>query len=341
MSDLRTRLEDLITRSAGSQATVSAVDALYGGACQDNLRIDVRIEDGPFQGEHRLVLRSDAPRSLPGSLNRADEFQVIRAATGAGVKTPEALWLARDLLREGSSAYLMRFAQGVAIGQKVLKSKELAAARLSLPRSLAEELAKIHSITAIRHPELFPARDRRERVDPVGATLAELRATLDRLPRPRPALEYAFAWLTANVPEAREVTLVHGDFRTGNFLVTPAGLEAVLDWEFSHFGSPLEDLAWIAVRDWRFSELRHPIGGFTDRATFYGEYERATGRSLSRSALHFWEIAGNLRWAAGALHQGERYLSGAQADLELIAIARRAVEMEWEALRLIRVGPET
>ncbi|MFO0725806.1 MAG: phosphotransferase family protein [Myxococcota bacterium] len=340
MSQENQRIEALISQEAGAKATITRLDPLHGGACQDNLRIEVRIDEGSWRGEHRLVLRSDAPRSLPGSLDRADEFAVIRAATAAGVRTPEALWLGKDVLREGAAAYVMRFVEGVGIGQKVLKSKDLAAARAGLPRSLAEELAKIHGITAIKHPELFPKRDRKERVDPVGATLDDLRASLDQLPRPRPALEYAWAWLSANRPDAHEVTLVHGDFRTGNFLVAPAGLVAVLDWEFSHFGSPLEDLAWIAVRDWRFGELAAPIGGFTDRATFYREYERASGRSLNRSALHYWEIVGNVKWASGALLQGERYLSGTQRDLELIAIARRAVEMEWEALRLIRVGPE-
>jgi hypothetical protein len=47
---------------------------------------------------------------------------------------------------------------------------------------------------------------------------------------------------------------------------------------------------------------------------------------------------GNVRWALGSVNQGERYLSGEETDLELIAIARRSVEMEFEALRLIRAG---
>jgi hypothetical protein len=47
---------------------------------------------------------------------------------------------------------------------------------------------------------------------------------------------------------------------------------------------------------------------------------------------------GNVRWGVGSVMQGERYLSGEESDLELIAIARRAVEMEYEALRLIEKG---
>ena len=49
-------------------------------------------------------------------------------------------------------------------------------------------------------------------------------------------------------------------------------------------------------------------------------------------------MLGNLRWAAGAVYQGERYLCGEQRDLELLAIGRRSAEMEWEAMRLIERG---
>ncbi|MEB8336140.1 phosphotransferase family protein [Streptomyces endophyticus] len=40
--------------------------------------------------------------------------------------------------------------------------------------------------------------------------------------------------------------LVHGDFGPNNLLLDPATYEvtAVVDWEFAHFGTPVEDLAW-------------------------------------------------------------------------------------------------
>ena len=45
-----------------------------------------------------------------------------------------------------------------------------------------------------------------------------------------------------------ETTLVHGDFRMGNFILDPeAGeVKAVLDWEISTLGHPLADLAYLA-----------------------------------------------------------------------------------------------
>ncbi|MFF3490014.1 phosphotransferase family protein [Streptomyces sp. NPDC002795] len=40
--------------------------------------------------------------------------------------------------------------------------------------------------------------------------------------------------------------LVHGDFGPNNLLLDPGTFEAtaVVDWEFAHFGTPVEDLAW-------------------------------------------------------------------------------------------------
>lgn len=334
-TNLRERIEQRLIELSGGPVTIVHFEPLGGGACQDLYRIELVVSAGPLAGERKMVLRSDAVSSLLGSLNRKDEAAVIEAAISRGVKTPAIHWVAQGVVRDNAWAYFMDWCEGTAIGRQVVKGAGDPAIGRALGALLAQELARIHSITAITHPKLFPGRDRLERTDPISAALNELRSTVERLPTPRPALETVLAWLDRNRPEAREVTLVHGDFRTGNFLCDPTGLRGVLDWEFAHFGSPAEDLAWISVRDWRFYVLDKPIGGFCDRASFYRAYREASGRNISLEALHWWEVFGNARWAAGAVQQGERYKTGEKRDLELIAIARRAAEMEWEALRLI------
>jgi aminoglycoside phosphotransferase (APT) family kinase protein len=325
MSELAARLQAALRDRAGVGVEVRSVEPLAGGACQDNFRVELA-------GDRRMVLRSDAPRSLPRSLGRREEFAVIRAAVSAGVRTPEARWLLQDVVRQGAWAYLMDFADGVAIGRQVLTSEALAGARAGLAAELAIQLARIHTITPAKHPDLFAAP---APADPVRSILDGVRQMIDALPEPHPALELAYVWLEDHRPERTETTLVHGDFRTGNFLVTPAGLSAVLDWEFALWGLPEEDLAWISVRDWRFGALKRPIGGFADRAPFYAAYAEASGRAVRRDVVHWCEVLGNVRWGAGCVYQGERYLSGEVRDMELIAIARRAAEMEYEALRLM------
>ncbi len=320
------------------------VERLAGGACQDNFVVEAK---GRADGEAPIakwVLRSDARTSLPGSIDRAREYEVMRAAVAAGVKTPRPHVLLPDLFGPKTSAYLLPFFGGEAIGRKIVKGPELSRARENLHEELAIELAKVHTVTPESAPRLFP--EERTLDSPARRRLDTMRSHADGLARKRPALEWLLRWLLEN--EASSLgdasaenagrVLVHGDFRTGNFLVEPSGLSALLDWEFAHFGSPYEDLTWISVRDWRFGKLDLPVGGFSKREPFYEAYTRASGRRLDPRAIHYWEILGNVSWALGAACQGERYTHGGEEDLELLAIGRRASEMEWEALRLVEKG---
>ena len=328
-------LEQLITKRAKSPTKISSVKKLLGGACQDNFRIDLEVEQGVLQSAKRLVLRCDAPLGIPRSLKRKDEFEVISAAFNKGVNTPRVYWVFEGYGGPKRDAYLMDWCDGIAIGSQVLRHPDLSQARNGLTNECAVELAKIHQIKPQEYPDLFPTSIP---VNPITDSLDWIESWLDELADPYPALEFALAWLKDNPPTNKELCLVHGDFRTGNLLVTPKGLAGVLDWEFAHWGCLEEDLAWISVRDWRFGVNDKPVGGFGLREEFYEAYERESGRAISRTDVHFWEILGNIRWAAGCVHQASRYLSGERKDLELLAIGRRVAEMQYEALRLIEVS---
>jgi aminoglycoside phosphotransferase (APT) family kinase protein len=325
------RTEKIRAAVKAQGAELVSVTPLYGGACQENFKVELTLNGQPL----KLALRSDAARSLPNSLKRSAEAKVIEVAVKAGVRTPAARWLTPSLLREGADAYFLDWAPGEAIGRRVVREKELETARSRLPAELAQSLARLHAVKPADEPSL-PLVKAPER--PSLQALADLKKQLDALPVPFPAVELCIRWLEERAPQKEDVVLVHGDFRTGNFLVTSNGLAAILDWEFAHWGSPYEDLAWISVRDWRFGRLEKPIGGFARRDNFYTAYQSAGRQKVDEAQVLWWEICGNLRWAVGSAYQGERYLSGEEKDLELIAIARRAVEMEWEALRLIRRG---
>lgn len=324
-SETRERVERHLREHAGPGARVTAVTPIGGGAVQDLLRVDVEGLDAP-----RFVLRSDAPRPLPGSIDRARERVVIEAARAAGVRTPAARWPGVGLVRPGAAAYFLDWVEGEAIGRRVVSAPALAGARAVLGAQLARELAKLHAVGPA-DPALVAVLGPPPE-DPLQAQLRALRAMADALREPRPVVEVALAWLAGRA-HATSVVLVHGDFRTGNFLVGPDGLRAVVDWEFAHWGAREEDLGWLCVRDWRFGALSLAAGGVARREDFLRAYEDAAGVAVDRRAVRTWEVLGNVRWALGCLAQGARYAE--RPDLELAAIARRAPEMEWEALRLI------
>ncbi len=317
---LTQRLRDV---SGDPELTVRSVRALAGGACSEMARVDV---DGQL-----YVLRGDAPGHLPSSLGRKAEFAVVTRAVEAGVPTPAARWLGQGLLREGAWAYALEWVDGMAIGRKVVAAPGLASAREALPGQLAEALVRIHTV--------IPSDDERP-TDPVGESLERLETQIQGMRERHPALERILGWLDSRRPQVDEVVQGHGDFRTGNFLVGGDGLRAVLDWEFAHWGAREEDIGWLCVRDWRFGALNLPAGGLALRKDFVRAYEAAGGPPIDPVVLHWWEVYGNARWGAGSVFQGERFTQGGETDIELLAIGKRPAEMEWEALRLIRRGPE-
>jgi aminoglycoside phosphotransferase (APT) family kinase protein len=323
-----------LTAASGRPVEVTDVRPLAGGACQDNFRVDLRIGGDPL----RVALRSDARASLPGSVDRATERAVIDLAVAHGVPTPAVRWFVPDLLRPGANAVLMEWVDGVAIGARVLRDPDLAGARDRLPDQLAAALAAIHRVRPVPGVLDHLPHSARPGTSATDGMLWFNRHTLDALPHPRPALELAVRWLALHAPPDREPVLVHGDFRTGNFLVGPDGLRAVVDWEFAHWGSPADDLGWLCVRDWRFGRLDRPAGGLARREAFVEAYLAAGGRPVTPAELLWWEVAGNVRWAAGAHSQAQRVLSGAESDLELLAIGRRACEIEVEVLRLVELA---
>ncbi len=332
---LRARLATFITSAAGAPAEITAARPIAGGASRETWALDITIAGGPEAGPHALVLRMDQASSMnPNALDRAEEFALLRAAYAAGVLAPRPRWLDADGAALGRSFLLMDRVEGESIGPRVVRRPELAAARALLPAQMAQQLARIHAIdveAAGLDFLLRPPAGRSPALHAVDGT----RALLRDLQLDSPALELGLRWVEAHAPACERLTLVHGDFRVGNLIVGPGGLRAVIDWEFAHVGDPHEDIAWPCVRDWRFGQDHRRVGGVGDLGPYLAAYEAAAGRAVNRAAVRYWELLGNLRWAATCHSQAQRHLSGADPSVELVSLGRRAAEMELEFLTLI------
>lgn len=209
---------------------VIAFERLPGGAIQDNWLLDVEVDGGPWQGAHGFVLRTDALSGVSASLTRAQEYAVLRAAHVAGVIAPEPVFLCSDLDIIGRVFFIMRRIRGIAAGHRLTREPLLVPDGDALAESLGANLARIH---AIRPPRAELAALRRPSANHALATIAEYRAYLDTLEDAYPGLEWALRWCETHAPEPWDVTLIHRDYRTGNYLVDGGHLTAVLDWEFA------------------------------------------------------------------------------------------------------------
>ncbi len=101
----------------------------------------------------------------------------------------------------------------------------------------------------------------------------------------------------------------HGDFRFDNLMVDEPGLVAVVDWELAHLGNPLQDLAWLCVRSWRFGAPL-TVAWLGTRDELIRAYEKAGGDVVDVAALHWWEVFCTLNWGVMCLEQSRAHLAG-------------------------------
>jgi aminoglycoside phosphotransferase (APT) family kinase protein len=323
-SESRARLAAFIARAAGARsAVVVAIERMSGGAVQENWALDVEL-DGAVR---HWVLRTDAGAAVRESSTRAEEFAVLCAVRDAGVRAPEPLYLCADASVTGRSFFIMQRLPGVAAGHKVTRDPELVPDPARLAQELALNLALLHRIRP-GHPGLQFLRTMHARDN-----IAHYRSYLDTLPRAYPVLEWGLRWCEVNAPAQEETTFIHRDYRTGNYLVHEGRLVGVLDWEFTAFGNPLEDVGWMCARCWRFARPDLIVGGIAQLEDFIPEYERASGRKVAPGDLAYWQVMAHLRWATIALQQVDRYLSG-DAALELALTGHIIGQLELEILEL-------
>ena len=317
--EVREDLTWIVREALGrGDAQIVSVQRLTGGAIHENWRLDL---DGPALP---LVLRKAGGSTVPESRPRAWEYAVQAAAYAAGVRTPQPLLLHEDAGLLGSAFFLMEYVPGTARPNEILAGE----GRAALTAELGAQLALIHSVDLPAGGPLVghPAHD----------AIGRYRGYLDRQTRPHPVLEWGLRWLEVNAPAVAPV-LVHGDFRTGNYLVRDGRLAALLDWEFAELSDRHADLAWFCAKCWRFGAYDREAGGLTSREVFYEAYQQAGGDKIDGEAVAYWEVMAHVRWGIIALQQADRHLSGREHALEFVLLGRRLAELEHEILKMTGV----
>ena len=315
-----------LSRSLPGEPEVRVTGAASLGAQRQTLFLEL----GPPDRADRAVVQISSQVIAPTSVE--SESRLLRAAQAAGV--PVAEILAVDV---GARAIVSAHVEGDTIPRRILRRVEAApelAARLTADCGRA--LAAIHSIPTGPLPDLEDLTSPLRYVE-------QLEGLLDSLPAPLPVFRLGLRWLERNrpAPEASSrapTTVVHGDFRLGNLIVNDDGLAAVLDWELAHLGDPMEDLAWLCLRTWRFGSDQHEVGGFGSLASLRTAYQ-AAGGSWRPQAFAWWTVARTLWWGLGLARQTQAFLDGASDSIVLAASGRRVAELEYDLLRAI--GPET
>jgi len=302
-------------RRHGLTGEVTSLRRLSGGASRETWSFDL--------GDRPLIMQRARRGALPIASAMAGEAGLLRAAAESGVPVATVVAATDDPEVLGAPAIVVDRLAGETIPRRLQRDDEFAMARRGLVVEAAGALAGIHGLDPLVASHL--------RADD---QLAQLRGLADVLGDPHPAFELAFRWLAAERPEAVEPVVVHGDFRLGNLLVDADGLRAVLDWELSHLGDPIEDLGWFSLRAWTFGGPGE-VAGLASVDELVDAYESAAGTSVDRDVLHWWRVLGTLRWGVICMLQVASHRSGATRSVELAAIGRRVCETEYDLLRLL------
>jgi aminoglycoside phosphotransferase (APT) family kinase protein len=290
---------------------VSGLSRIPGGASRETYRFRARYSKNGATVERGLILRRDPPTSLIET-ERATEFRAYQAFYKLGLPVPEPIALELGNAALDRPFFIMEEIENCQVAS-ILLPDPYGAHREKIGEQFFTVLGQIAGANpdAIGLGDLEGAREH--------CALREVERwemVIEEDERePQPIARAAIRWLKRNLPpRAQKISVVHGDYRTGNFLYDAEGnIRAILDWEMAHLGDPLEDLGWALDPLWSHGDSSHPAGTVS-RERAFEIWEKASGLKIDRVALAWWEIFASLKGAAIWISAAREYADGRNTD---------------------------
>ena len=305
--EIRELLVRYLAQAWQAPVEVSGVRRFHGGSARETFRFDAASR-GTTRG---LVLRRDPASSLIET-DRSIEFAALQAFHGSAVPVPEPLLLdTGDAL--GSPGFIMAEVPGVRAAG-LFDAEPYGDAAASVGRQLFTILGHIHCEVPRRLAELLPLP-----ADPAAARLDHWRRTIveDAL-GPEPVAWAAIRWLERHLPPPPDRPgVVHGDYRSGNFLYDGAmTIRAIVDWEMVHLGDVHEDLGWVMDPLWAHGSGR-PAATLLEAAAL-AAWEAASGRRVDPGRLRWWRVFAQLAGLAIWISSAKEIAAGRSTDPVLV-----------------------
>ncbi len=266
-------------------------------------------------GHEWALRRPPLGKTLSSAHDMAREHRVVAALGGTAVPVAPVVGLCEDEAVNGAPFYVMDFVRG-----PVLRGVSEAEAsfpdegdRREIGMRVADTLAAIHAVD----PDAVGLGDLGRKEDYVARQLRRWYGQWDKSKtRELAAIDRVHDRLAARIPAQEGASIVHGDYRLDNMILTDSGgVAAVVDWELCTLGDPLADVGTLMAY-WpergepalRLGEPANLAPGFPTREEIAARYSEASGRDLADldfyTALGYWKLAIILegvfaRYAAG------------------------------------------
>ena len=250
------------------------------------------------RGGARVVLRRPPPPPLPPSAHDVvREARLQLALAEHGVRVPRVIAVREDAALIGAPFYLMEPLDGAVITET---APDDTAGRV-LGLAVVDALAELHAVDW-----------RTEPLSRFGRPGGYLERQLNRFSklaaaspgRRQPGFERLTEQLRRGLPAEVDPSVVHGDYRLGNIMVSTGPrpeLLAILDWEMATIGDPLADVGYLTITWSEPGAVEHPMlrspvtagDGFPTRDELVQRYVAVTGRDVSElpwyQALALWK----------------------------------------------------
>ncbi len=242
------------------------------------------------RGDREFVLRRPPRGPLPPSAHDVMREARVLQAVHEHARVPRVLAACADESVIGAPFYLMDRVAGHVVTTAIPAELDNVADRRRMGEELIDALVEVHAVD-------WRACGLEGYGKPTGYTERQVRRFTGLWEHNRtrdiPAVEKVGRWLAEHLPASPPATIVHGDFRLGNTIMSPdppARLAAILDWEMSTIGDPLADLGYLCTlwvsRDDPSLGMFELSGvtrreGFPTREELIARYEERSGRSMT------------------------------------------------------------
>ena len=316
---LAARTADYLSSQVGHPVRVGIIKRFPVGFSWLTYAVPVTGLDGP-DSTSELILRLGPDYGLFAPYSAGPQVMAMQSLAGSAVPLPRAFWSSDDPSILGAPFMFCEKVSGSAVVPWVSASEPpLAEAyRRGLGTDFIDALAALHRVPWADKPIAAMA----------GGITAENAA--DRMVelyegliarwamRPYPLADWGIRWLKAHQPVAPRLTIVHGDYRTGNFLEAGGRITAILDWELVHLGDPHEDLAWVSLPMYKGGSPY--LCRLCEPEWFYERWSERSGIGVSMASVRYYQVFSLLKLAATHMAAARCFEEGRFNDVRMPAM---------------------
>jgi len=253
-------------------------------------------------GGRWALRRPPLGKRLGSAHDMGREFKVVSALAPTPVPVAPVVGLCEDESVNGAPFYAMEFVEGPILrGIAEAEAFSGEGERRAIGERVVDTLVEIHAVD----PDAVGLGELGRKEAYVERQLKRWHGQWEKSKtRELAAIDAVHERLSARIPEQGPATIVHGDYRLDNMILTPGGeVAAVVDWELCTLGDPLADVGLLMVY-WpeRGEEETLALGqpanlapGFPSQAELRARYAERSGRDLSQLdffvALGYWKLA--------------------------------------------------